>query len=186
MSTSDPNPNLGKRRILTPTHPPQILENIPEETEETSEEKKHCESCFLSGLPTDHDESDEEYHDLNLEYLDPCHKGVSCDRCEEQDISDYRYYCPTCRDYNLCNDCEDFSYENEATFISKEGKRHEPNHELKGFEAPRNKFEVVLKADFVAKRKLCPRCLQETCTSKGGSAHVKIKAWRGPLPTYKT
>ena len=144
----------------TATHPPKTLEEEkpPEERKENSEEKKHCETCFLSNLPNDHDELDEDYHNLNLEYLDPCHKGVSCDRCGEQDITDYRYYCLTCQDYNLCNECEDFSHYNEATFISKKGKRHEPNHELEGFEAPRDTVKVVLKADFVPKRKLCPRC----------------------------
>ena len=165
-----------------PTHPPKILEEgeAPEKENSAFDEKKHCESCFLSGLPTDHDESDEEYHDLNLEYLDPCHEGVSCDRCGEQDISDFRHYCPTCQDYNLCNDCEDFSYENEATFISKKGKRHEPNHVLEGFEAPRDTDAMVLKTDYVAKTKLCPRCLQKTCTSTGGLAPCEDKDMERP------
>ena len=45
---------------LTPTQPPKILEDIPEGKEETSEEKKNCEECFMSGLPSDHDKSDED------------------------------------------------------------------------------------------------------------------------------
>ena len=154
--------------------------NVREKKNTSDEKKKHCKSCLLLNLPTDHDESDEEYHDLNLEYLDPCHKGVSCDRCEEQDISNNRYYCPTCQDYNLCDDCQNFSDDNEATFISKEGKRHGPDHVVKGFEAPMYTSKGVLKADYVAKKKLCPRCLQETCTSKGGSAPCEEKDMERP------
>ena len=124
--------------------------------------------------------SDEEYHNLNVLYLEGFHKGVSCDRCGEEDILGYRFYCPTCRDYNLCNDCEAFSYDNEATFISKKGKRHEPNHVLEGFEAPRDTDAMVLKTDYVAKTKLCPRCLQKTCTSTGGLAPCEDKDMEWP------
>ena len=117
----------------TPTHPPKISERKedPEKVNNTSKEKKHCESCFLSNLPTDHEESDEEYHDTNLQYVAPYFKGISCNRCGEKDISEFRYYCDTCRNYNLCPECNELSREDEVTFISKEGKRHEPNHDLR-------------------------------------------------------
>ena len=142
--------------------------------------KKHCKWCFMSGLPTDHDESDEEYHDTNLEYVAPCFKGISCNRCGEKDISEFRYYCQTCQDYNLCYECNEFNREDEATFISKEGKRHSPKHDFECFDAPLDTEKMVFKVDFVAKTKPCPRCLQETCTSRGGSAPCEDKDMERP------
>ena len=159
---------------LTPTHTPQKLEDIPEERD-TAEEKKHCELCFLSNLPTDHDESDDEYHDMNLQYVPPYFKGISCNRCGEKDIEFFRDYCYTCRDYNLCCECSEFSEFCGATFISNEGKRHEPNHDIKRIEAPSNTEKMVLKVNFVPKIKPCPRCLQNLCTSTGGSAPCEEK-----------
>ena len=149
--------------------------DIPEGEEETSEEKKNCEECFMSGLPSDHDKSDEEYHDTNLEYVPPYFKGISCDRCGEKDISNFRYYCYTCRDYNLCSECDELSCEEEVTFISKNGKRHEPNHDKRSYEAPADTEKMVSKVDFVAKTKPCSRCLQASCTSTGGSAPCEEK-----------
>ena len=136
--------------------------------------KKQCNLCFLLKFPAEHDESDVEYHADNLEIMDPCHEGVFCNRCGEKDISGTRYYCSTCQNYSLCTDCEEFSCRNEVTYISNEGKCHEPDHEIEVYEAP-GEQKLVLKVDFVAKKKLCPRCLQETCTSYGGSAPCEDK-----------
>ena len=161
---------------FTPTHPPKILEEeeVPEKKNTSDEEKKHCNLCFLLKFPAEHEESDVEYHADNLEIVDPCHKGVSCDRCGEQDMLGIRWDCTTCQNYSLCADCEKFSCEYDVTFISNKGKRHEPDHNLASYDAP-GEQKLVLKTDVVAKKKLCPRCLQETCTSKGGSAPCEDK-----------
>ena len=115
-----------------------------------------------------------------MQYVPPYFKGISCNRCGEKDISEFRHYCYTCREYNLCCECSEFGEFCEVTFISNEGKRHEPNHDLRSFEAPVDTEKMVFKVDFVAKTKLCPRCLQASCASTGGSAPCEDKDMERP------
>ena len=182
------------------THGPQLLcrteimkerlkHNVPKarakEKSTSDEEKKHCIRCFESGFPADHEGSDDDYHIKNLEIVDPCHEGVSCNRCGEQDILGIRWNCTTCQNYSLCADCEEFSRENDVTFISVEGKRHGPNHNLESSDVP-GEPKVVLRIDVVARNKSCPRCLQETCTSRDGSAPCEDKDMERPSSRLET
>ena len=45
--------------------------------------------------------------EINLSFIKTIHFGIKCNKCGALPIIGYRYKCPICKDYNLCQDCEE-------------------------------------------------------------------------------
>lgn len=41
------------------------------------------------------------------------HHGIKCNKCGKNPIIGYRYKCSICKNYNLCENCEEKNYETE-------------------------------------------------------------------------
>ena len=61
------------------------------------------------------------------------HKGIKCQRCFQEPIIGYRYKCMICKDYNLCDQCEEKNYlnnEHPHDFIKIRKERNEIDQNL--------------------------------------------------------
>jgi len=45
--------------------------------------------------------------EINLSFIKTIHFGIKCNKCGTLPIIGYRYKCPICKSYNLCQDCEE-------------------------------------------------------------------------------
>ena len=45
--------------------------------------------------------------DINLSFCNTVHRGIKCNQCFQNPIKGYRYQCSQCKDYNLCQNCEE-------------------------------------------------------------------------------
>ena len=64
------------------------------------------------------------------------HHGIKCNKCQTEPIVGYRYKCSVCKDYNLCEKCEQKNSETEEhahNFIKmrNEERKHEEKQEKK-------------------------------------------------------
>ena len=49
--------------------------------------------------------------EYNISLVKTTHKGIVCKKCGMNPIVGYRYKCSICKDYNLCERCEEKNYE---------------------------------------------------------------------------
>ena len=49
------------------------------------------------------------YNEINLSLVKGVHFGVKCDKCGMLPIIGYRYKCPVCKNYDLCQNCEEIN-----------------------------------------------------------------------------
>ena len=49
------------------------------------------------------------YNEINLSLVKGVHFGVKCDKCGMLPIIGYRYKCSVCKDYDLCQNCEEIN-----------------------------------------------------------------------------
>ena len=49
--------------------------------------------------------------EINLSAIKTTHHGIQCNMCKINPIVGYRYKCSICKDYNLCENCEQINYD---------------------------------------------------------------------------
>jgi hypothetical protein len=76
------------------------------------------------------------------------HHGIKCNKCGKNPIIGYRYKCSICKNYNLCENCEEKNYETEEhshNFIKmrNEEKKNEIKQEKK--EEKKEEKKIIIK-----------------------------------------
>ena len=62
------------------------------------------------------------------------HHGIKCEKCLKEPIYGYRYKCSQCRDYNLCQDCEEkISFTGEHPHYFMKIIKEEKNNEIEEY-----------------------------------------------------
>ena len=114
MSVPESEKGKSKESQAVPTdsqktgkaNPPPVPEGVQMENDKDWTDNDYCDACFRAGLPSDHDDWDEEFHEKNnILYVEAHHEGLDCDNCGEKNIQGPRYLCTLCGDLNLCACC---------------------------------------------------------------------------------
>ena len=158
---------------------------MQEERKETSEEKKHCESCFLLSLPADHDESDEEYHDLNVLYLEGFHKGVSCDRCGNRTYQISGIIVQLARTITCATTAKTSVMKMKQPSSPRQGNAMNQIMCFKAWKLQGTHSRWCSRRITWRRQNFAPGACKRDAPRKVDRPHVKIKTWSGLPPAYK-
>jgi len=108
------------------------------------------------------------------------HHGIKCKKCFEEPIIGYRYKCSICKNYNLCEKCEEKNEISKAhphNFI-KIGNEYKEGQELPNFAFIKNNNSNNTNKDLMAKKEYSYDCLNKNKLSSyiyEGTDEVKIE-----------
>ena len=87
--------------------------------------------------------------DYNISAVKTTHYGIVCKKCNMNPIKGYRYKCSVCKDYNLCERCEEKNYETQEhqhDFIKMRNEEKKEEHKKKDEkkEKEKEKEEIII------------------------------------------
>jgi len=88
-------------------------------------------------------ENEQKREKLRLQKCKTVHKGIKCDKCSQNPIVGFRYKCSVCKEYNLCEKCEELNSMSEEHLhnfikIKNELKNYEDNPKKKKNKSNKN------------------------------------------------
>ena len=96
--------------------------------------------------------------DFNISAVKTTHYGIVCKKCNMNPIKGYRYKCSVCKDYNLCERCEEKNYETQEhqhDFIKMRNEEKKEEHKKKDEkkEKEKEKEEIIIENKEVKQKK---------------------------------
>ena len=87
----------------------KILDGYVKKFEDLEKQREEDYSNSMSKIMMSNVQKDE----YNISLVKTTHRGIVCKKCGMNPIVGYRYKCSICKDYNLCEKCEEQNFENQ-------------------------------------------------------------------------
>ena len=104
----------------------KILDNYVKKFEESEKRREEDYTNSMSKIMMSNAPKE---GDINFSLVKTVHQGIKCNKCGMDPIIGYRYKCPICKDYNLCQNCEEINSqtgEHEHDFIKMRNQEKQP------------------------------------------------------------
>jgi len=104
----------------------KILDNYVKKFEESEKRREEDYTNSMSKIMMSNAPKE---GDINFSLVKTVHQGIKCNKCGMDPIIGYRYKCPICRDFNLCQNCEENNSqtgEHEHDFIKMRNQEKQP------------------------------------------------------------
>ena len=82
----------------------KILDNYVKKFEESEKRREEDYTNSMSKIMMSNAPKE---GDINFSLVKTVHQGIKCNKCGMDPIVGYRYKCPICKGYNLCQNCEE-------------------------------------------------------------------------------
>jgi hypothetical protein len=124
----------------------KILDNYVKKFEESEKRREEDYTNSMSKIMMSNAPKE---GDINLSFVKTVHQGIKCNKCGMDPIIGYRYKCPICQNYNLCQNCEENNSqtgEHQHDFIKMRNQEKQPPKKEEKKE-DKNKEKLVKKEE---------------------------------------
>ena len=124
----------------------KILDNYVKKFEDFEKKREEDYNNSMSKIMLSNVQKEGE---INVSFVKTTHHGIKCNKCGIEPIVGYRYKCPICKNYNLCQNCElknAETGEHQHDFIKMRNVEKQPKKQDKK-EKDKDKEKNIIKND---------------------------------------
>ena len=128
----------------------KILDNYVKKFEDFEKKREEDYNNSMSKIMLSNVQKEGE---INVSFVKTTHHGIKCNKCGIEPIVGYRYKCPICKNYNLCQNCElknAETGEHQHDFIKMRNEEKQPKKQEKKSkekEKDKDKEKKIIKND---------------------------------------